>query len=50
MISRLLSYVSREKSTFSSKGSKNVPIKGLDDKKQITVTFVVSATDSFLPM
>ena len=50
MISRLLSYVSREKSTFSSKGSKNVPIKGLDDKRQITVTFVVSATGSFLPI
>ena len=48
MISRLLSYVSREKSTFSSKGSKNVPVKGLDDKRQITATFVVSATGFFL--
>ena len=27
-----LSYVSPEKYTFSSKGSKNVPIKGIDDK------------------
>ena len=43
-----LSYVSLEKYTFSSKGSKNVPIKGLDDKRQITATFVVSATGSFL--
>ena len=35
---------------FSSKGSKNVPIKGLDDKRQITATFVVSATGFFLPI
>ena len=45
-----LSYVSPGKYTFSSKGSKKVPIKGLDDKRQITVTFVVSATGSFLPI
>ena len=45
-----LSYVSPGKYTFSSKGSKNVPVKGLDDKKQITVTFVFSATGSFLPI
>ena len=45
-----LSYVSPGKYTFSSKGSKNVPVKGLDDKKQITVTFVVSAAGSFLPI
>ena len=45
-----LSYVSPGKYTFSSKGSKNVPIKGLDDKRQITATFVVSATGSFLPI
>ena len=44
------SYISPEKYTFSSKGSKNVPIKGLDDKRQITATFVVSATGSFLPI
>ena len=36
------------KYTFSSKGSKNVPIKGLDDKRQITATFLVGATGSFL--
>ena len=42
------SYVSLGKYTFSSKGSKNVPIKGLDDKRQITATFVVSATGFFL--
>ena len=43
-----LSYVSPGKYTFSSKGSKSVPIKGLDDKRQITAIFVVSATGSFL--
>ena len=31
------SYVSPEKCTFSFKGAKNVPIKGIDDKRQITV-------------
>ena len=45
-----LSYVSPGKYTFSSKGLKNVPIKGLDDKRQITATFVVSASCSFLPI
>ena len=45
-----LSYVSPGKYTFSSKGSTNVPIKGFDDKRQITATFVVSASGSFLPM
>ena len=43
-----LSYVFPGKYTFSSKGSKSVPIKGLDDKRQITATFVVSATGFFL--
>ena len=43
-------YVSRGKYTFSSKESKNVPIKALDDKRQIAVTYVVSATGSFLPI
>ena len=45
-----LSYVSPGKYTFSSKGSRSVPIKGFDDKKQITATFVVSAPGSFLPI
>ena len=45
-----LSYFSPGKYTFSSKGSKNIPIKGLDDKSQITATFVVSAGGSFLPI
>ena len=45
-----LSYVSPGKYIFSSKGSKNITIKGLDDKRQIIATFVVSATGSFLPI
>ena len=45
-----LSYVSSRKYTFSPKESKTVVIVGLDDKRQITVTFVVSATGSFLPI
>ena len=43
-----LPYVSPGKYTVSPKGSKNVLIKGLDDKRQITATFVVSATGFFL--
>ena len=45
-----LSYVPAEKYTFSSRGSKNVPIKGLNDKRQIMATFVVTATVSFFPI
>ena len=37
-----LSYASPGKYTFSFKGAKNVPIKGVDDKRQITGTFAVS--------
>ena len=33
-----LSHVSPGKYTFSFKGAKNVPIKGVDDKRQITAT------------
>ena len=35
---------------FNFKGAKNAPIKGIDDKRQITATFVISATGEFLPM
>ena len=42
--------VSPGKYIFSSKGSKNVSIKGLDDKREIAATFVVSATGYFLPI
>lgn len=45
-----LSYVSPGKYSFSFKGSKHVPIKGVDDKRQITATFAVSSTGEFLPM
>ena len=43
-----LSYVSPGKYTFRLKGAKNVPIKGVDDKRQITATFAVSLTGKFL--
>ena len=46
----LLSYVFPVKYTFSFKGAKNVPIKGVDDKRQITVTFAVSLTGTILPI
>jgi len=45
-----LSYVSPGKYTFCLKGSKTVPIKGVDDKRQITATFTVSASGAFLPI
>lgn len=38
-----LSYVSPAKYTFCLKGSTPVPIKGANDKRQITATFLVSA-------
>ena len=45
-----LSYVSPGKYTFNMKGVKHVPIKRVDDKRQITATFAVSASGDFLPM
>ena len=45
-----LSYVSPGKYTFNSKGAKNVSVKGINDKRQITATFAVSAVRNFLPM
>ena len=45
-----LSYVSPGKYTFSFKGAKNVPIRGVDDKRQITGTFAVTLTGKFLPV
>ena len=44
-----LSYVSPGKYTFSFKGAKNVPIRGVDGKRQITGTFAVTLTGKFLP-
>ena len=45
-----MSYASPGKYTFHPKGAKAVPIKGIDDKKQITATFTVSITGTFLPI
>ena len=45
-----LSYVSPGKYTFNPKGAKTVPIKGIDDKRQITATFAVSMTGKCLPI
>ena len=44
------SYVSPGKYTFNPIGAKTVPIKGIDDKRQITATFSVSMTGTFLPI
>ena len=45
-----LSCVSSRKYTFDLKGSKTVPIKGVGNKRQITATFTVTASSSFLPI
>ena len=42
------SYVPPGKYTFDLKGSKTVPIKSVDNKRQITETFALTAADSFL--
>ena len=42
------SRVSSRKNTFIFRGTKNVPIKGVDDKRQITATFAISLTGKFL--
>ena len=44
-----LSYVSPGKYTFNPKGAKTVPIKGIDDNRQITATSTVSMIGNFLP-
>ena len=36
--------------TMAKKGDKSIPMKGLTDKRNITLTFVVSFTREFLPM
>ena len=43
-----LSYVSPGKYTFNPKGAKTAPIKGVDNKRQITATFSISMIGSFL--
>ena len=45
-----LSYVSPGKYTMHQRGATNVPINGLDDKRQVTGTFAVSMTGNFLPV
>ena len=45
-----LFYVSHGKYAFNLNDSKTVPIKGVDDKRQITATFTVTASGSFLPL
>ena len=44
------SYVSVGKMMMAKKGDKSIPIKGLTDKRNISLTFVVSFTGEFLPM
>ena len=44
------SYVSVGKSTMHDRGANSVPIQGLKDKRNITLTFVVSLSGEFLPM
>ena len=44
------SYVSVGRMTIAEKNSKSVPIKGLTDKRNITLTFVISLAGEFLPM
>ena len=46
----LLSYISHRKYTFNINGATNVAVKGIDDKRQITDTFAVSAVGDFLLM
>ena len=45
-----LSYVSPGNYTFDLKGSKTLRIKGVDNKRQITETFTVTASGSILPI
>ena len=44
------SYVSVRRMTMATCNSSAVPIKGLTDKRNITLTFVISLSGSFLPM
>ena len=45
-----LSYVSPGKYTFDIKDVRTVPIKGIDDKRQITATFSILMSREFLPI
>ena len=43
------SYVSVGKMTMAKRGEKSVPMKGLTDKRNITLTFAVTFTGDFFP-
>ena len=43
-------YVNTRKYTFTFKGVNNIPIKDVDDKRQITATFAVSCTGELQPI
>ena len=47
---RILSVSSVSKMTVAKPGEKSVPIKGLTDKRNITLTFAVTFTGDFLPI
>ena len=44
------SFVSMGKSTMTACGASSVPIKGLNDKRCITLNFVITLANKFLPM
>ena len=44
------SYVSVGKSTMAVRGDKSIPIKGITDKRAITLNFIVTLSNQFLPM
>lgn len=44
------SYVSVGKSTMAKRGDKSVSIKGLSDKRNITLTFIITLAGDFLPL
>ena len=46
----MIKHVSPGQYIFSFKVSQNVPIKGVDDKWQITANFAASSTGKFLPI
>ena len=43
-------YVQVSAMTMDNKGTSNVPIEGINDKKSITATFSVTLDNKFLPM
>ena len=44
------SYISVGRTTMARNGSKSIPIKGLTDKRNITLTFVATLAGDFLPL